>query len=99
MYYAEAMSKRLLAIVVFVLSLAVWIPSFIYLHNSYQTGNVEKHGNMVMVTRELNVDRRTGRPLGPESFLEARQGAKLILLTLVLAIVNAVVLVRSTRRK
>ena len=92
------MSQKTRAIVVFVLSLVVWIPSAIYLHRSYEAGNVERHGYIVEVTREVNVDRRTGRTLGPKSFLEARQGKKLILLTLFLLTANAVLIARAARR-
>ncbi len=78
---------------------AVWLSGAYYLYDSYKTGDVEVRDGVRIVTRELDVDRNTGKVLGEKSFIESRQGTVLFLLTFGCGFVSVIFIALALSQK
>lgn len=79
------MSKKGQAVLVIVISIAVWVAGVFLLYDSYKTG-----------PQIMDTDRRTGQIIGPKNFVEAKSG-QLALLSLVCGLVDLGVILRAAK--
>ena len=81
------MSKKGQAILVIVISIAVWVAGVFLLYDSFRSGPTI-----------MDTDRRTGRIIGPKNFVEAKSG-QLALLSLLCGGAGFAAMLRAAKKQ